>query len=324
MKAGTPRQIEAALDRADSAIRLYVLHGTDDAGSRALAGRLGVTLGADAERVDIDGSTLKDEPGTLAGEASALSLFGTKRWIRVIGGEECFLAVEELLATTAQTDPVALIAGTFRKDSKLLPLADSHPATLTYRSFVPEGRDAGELAAAIVRPLGLKVEPRIAERLAAMCNGDRALIQREAEKFALYLDAAPDRPRELDMATIDAVSADAQEGDHASLVEAAFDGNAAGVARELALLGDLGSSAVTVLRAAARRALLLANIPGWLKGTEKEKLHAQQRIWRPEKLARVSERLFAVEERLKDGRTAGGVLTTEELVQIARVAAKGR
>ncbi|CAM3074618.1 hypothetical protein SPAN111604_02470 [Sphingomonas antarctica] len=324
MKAGSAKQIEAALDRADATIRAYVLHGTDDAGSRALAARLGTALGADAERIDIDGSTLKDEPGTLAGEASALSLFGTKRWIRVIGGEECFLAVEELLNTTAQTDPVALIAGTFRKDSKLLPLADNHPATLTFRSFVPEGRDAGELAAAIMRPLGLKVEARIAERLAAMCNGDRALIQREAEKFALYLDAAPDRPRELDMTTIDAVSADAQEGDHASLVEAAFDGDAAGVARELALLGDLGSGAVTVLRAAARRALLLANPPKWLNGPEALAIQRQLKLWRPERLARVSARLFSVEERLKDGRTAGGVLATEELVQIARVAAKGR
>ena len=324
MKAANLRQIEAALDRADPAVRLYVLHGNDDAGSRALASRLAAALGAESERVDLDGAALRDEPGTLAGEASALSLFGTKRWVRVIGGEECYLAAEELLEATAQADPVALIAGTFRKDSKLLPLAESHPAALAYRSFVPEGRDAGELAAAIARPLGLKIEPRIAERLAAMCNGDRALIQREAEKFALYLDAAPDRPRELDDDTIGAVSADAQEGDHAKLVDAAFNGDAARVTRELALLGDLGSSAVTVLRAAARRALLLANPPRWLKGAESETIHRQQRLWRPERLARVSERLFLVEERLKDGRTVGAVLAQEELVQIARVAAKGR
>lgn len=324
MKAGSARQVEAALDRADGAVRLYLLHGNDDAGSRALANRLGAALGDGVERIDIDGATLKDEPGTLAGEASALSLFGTKRWIRVIGGEECFLAVQELLETSAQTDPVAIVAGTFRKDSKLLPLTESHPATLAYRSFIPEGRDAGELAAAIARPLGLKIEPRIAERLGAMCNGDRALIQREAEKFALYLDAAPDRPRELDDVTLDAVSADSQEGDHAALVEAAFDGNAAGVARELALLGDLGSGAITVLRAATRRALLLANPPRWLKGPEAEAIQRQLKLWRPERLARVSERLFAVEERLKDGRTVGAVLAEEELVQIARVAARGR
>ncbi len=324
MKAGSARQIEAALDRADPAIRLYILHGNDDAGSRALATRLGPALGESVERVDIDGAILKDAPGTLAGEASALSLFGTKRWIRVIGSEECLLAVEELLATTAQTDPVAIVAGTFRKDSKLLPLAENHPAALTYRSFVPEGAQAGDLAAAIARPLGLKIESHIGERLATMCNGDRALIAREAEKLALYLDAAPDRPRELDDAAMDAVSADAQEGDHVALVEAAFDGDAKAVSRELMLLGDLGSGAVTVLRAAARRALLLANPPKWLKGREAQAIQRQLKLWRPERLARVSERLFSVEERLKDGRTAGGVLAQEELVQIARVAAKGR
>jgi hypothetical protein len=70
--------------------------------------------------------------------------------------------------------------------------------------------------------------------------------------------------------------------------------------------------------------LLLTNPPKWLKGPESEAIHRQQKLWRPEKLARVSERLFAVEERLKDGRTVGAVLAEEELVQIARVAARRR
>ena len=35
-----------------------------------------------------------------------------------------------------------------------------------------------------------------------------AVMTRELEKLALYLDAAPERPRELDDAALDAVGAD--------------------------------------------------------------------------------------------------------------------
>ena len=56
-------QLVNALDAASPAIRLYLLHGPDEAGAAELAARLGRALGADAEKVAIDGSSLKSDPG---------------------------------------------------------------------------------------------------------------------------------------------------------------------------------------------------------------------------------------------------------------------
>ena len=69
-------QAKAALDRPSPDIRLYLLHGPDEAGAAALAQRLAKALGPAAERVDLDAATLKSDPARLADEAASASLFG--------------------------------------------------------------------------------------------------------------------------------------------------------------------------------------------------------------------------------------------------------
>jgi DNA polymerase-3 subunit delta len=55
-------QIRAALAKPGPDIRLYLLHGPDEAGAADLARTLGKAMGPDAERVDLDGAQLKGEP----------------------------------------------------------------------------------------------------------------------------------------------------------------------------------------------------------------------------------------------------------------------
>src|SRR3546814_7311952 len=62
-------QIERALDAPSADIRLFLLHGPDDAGSQALTKRLERAMGPDAERIDLDGAALKIDPARLADEA---------------------------------------------------------------------------------------------------------------------------------------------------------------------------------------------------------------------------------------------------------------
>ena len=94
MKVKEP-QITKALDNPDGTVRLYLLYGPDDSGSRALAARLERAMGPDAERIDLDGATLKEDPARLADEAASFSLFGDKRHIRVTGGDDCTNAASD-------------------------------------------------------------------------------------------------------------------------------------------------------------------------------------------------------------------------------------
>jgi DNA polymerase-3 subunit delta len=82
-------QIERALDAAGQTsaadIRFFLLYGPDEAGSQSLSRRLERAMGPGAERVDLDGPTLRDDPARLTDEAAAFSMFGDKRWVRISG-----------------------------------------------------------------------------------------------------------------------------------------------------------------------------------------------------------------------------------------------
>ena len=86
-------------------------------------------------------------------------------------------------------NPVVLVAGNLRKDAKLVKLALASPLALAFASYLPEGQAADRVAVDLAREAGLRLEPRAAQALVAATNADRALMAREIEKLALYLDA---------------------------------------------------------------------------------------------------------------------------------------
>ncbi|MBA3896086.1 MAG: DNA polymerase III subunit delta [Sphingomonadaceae bacterium] len=333
-------QVARALD-APGATRLFLLHGPDDAGSRALAARLERAMGPDVERIDLDGAALKEDPARLPDEAAAISLFGTKRHIRVAGGDECADAIAALLDAGVDGDPVVMIAGVLKPSSALLKRVLADPRALAFASYRPEGGKAEDLALSLARQQGLRLAPRVAAALADACAGNRAVLERELEKLALFLDAAPDRPREATIDALEAIGADLGEVDTSRLVDAAFDGDVSGAASEFAGLTATGTSAIPLVRGLARRALLLARMraevergkpPGAVMAAsgkslffkEKDAVGRQLGRWNAARLATVATRLFDVEQAIKRSRSAGDVLVGAEIVSIARVGASLR
>jgi DNA polymerase-3 subunit delta len=341
MKA-TRAQIERAIDKPSDAVRLFLLYGPDEAASRELTARLGKALGADAERVDFTGAALKADPARLIDEAASISLFGGRRHIRIEpAGDEILPAVEALLQAPAAGNPVAAVAGALRKDSKLLKLALADPAVLALVSYAPEGAEADRLAIAIGREIGLHMRPDVGRRIAAGVSGDRALIARECEKFALYLDAAPDRPRELDHEAIDALGADVEEGDLSRLVDAILGGRLEPAEAELASIAAGGVDAIPILRAMLRRLYQLADLRSAVDNGNaveavmagagkavfwKDKASISQQIarWRPDAIATAVSRISAAELGVKQSGGIGMVAVAEELLTICRAASRMR
>ena len=335
-------RVRRALDSADPAIRFYLFYGPDEAGSRALAERLGVAVGADAQRVDLTSAALKADPARLADEAASSSLFGGRNWIRLDPAtDDAVDAVQALLEAPAAGNPVAAVAGALRKDSKLVKLIQASDAALSHLSYVPEGRNAAVLVVEIGRELGLKVGNDVAGRIASACNGDRALISRELEKYALYVDAAPDRPRPLEHDALDALGAAMEEGDLSKLANAVFSGQPNQADAELARLASEGIEDIPVIRALARRALQLAQLRGQMADGEsidrvmetagraifwKEKpiIQAQLQRWTPDALATALTRLAEAERQVKAPGYPGSALVEEEVLAITRFAARRR
>jgi len=333
-------QFRAAIDNPASPIRLFLLHGPDEAGAYDWARRLAKRMGSDSERVDIEGSTLRADPGRLADEAAALSLFGGARHIRVTGvGEDCLEAVALLLAAERAGNPVVAIGPALKATGKLLKLVHESPLAMALGCYPAEGANAERLAVAIAAEHGLRANGEAARRLVAASGGDRAIMTREIEKLALFLDASPDAPRALDERAIDAVGADLGEIETSRAVNAAMAGEAAELGSELARLSEAGVSAIPLLRALVRRLMLVAelraevdaggNLDSAIKRNriffrEEEVVRQAVRAWRAERISAAIDHVRRAERAMIESGGAGQIIADQALIAVARGAARAR
>jgi len=328
VKADAAR-IERAIDKPGPDYKLFLLYGPDEAGSRALADRLAAAMGPDAERVDLDGGMLKDDPARLPDEATAITMFGGPRWIRVTGGDETLRAVDALL-DAPEGCPVVVVAGNLPKTSALLKRALDDSRVLAFQSWKPEGQKADAIATQTGRAMGVRLSPDAARLLADATQGDRALMMRELEKLALYVDASPDRPRPVERADIEAVGAAIDVREAWDTVDALFDGKVAVLAREIS--GDAAVEVIPGLRAIDRRALMIARALSARRGgqmprgakREMDTVERESRYWSPEAAATAHRLAMEAEAAVKMPGTAGEVLAHAAMLGMARAAARRR
>lgn len=335
MKA-SKQSVGRAVDQPNPQLRFYLFHGPDDAQSRALGQRLLKALGA--AKFSVAAGAVKADSATLADEAGAMSLFGEPRaiWIEP-AGDEIAPGVEALFEAASVESPVLAIAGALRKTSAVLKLAEASPLALAFASYVPEGQDAERMAMDVGRSFGLKVSPTVAARIAAAAGNDQALASQELQKLAIYLDASPQAPKELEHEAIDAVGTDTAEGDMLRLADLALGGDIDGLADELARMVPGGSEAIPVVRSLQRRLLMLAPMRARIERGEspdavmtsmgkslfwKDKAMVARMLskWSAERLAKVAERTGRLERGLMFSSAPQQEALGEELLAIAREA----
>lgn len=326
-------QAGAAFDRPDPKIRFFLLSGTDQSSSRLFAQRLQQALGA--EKVTAPGAQLKNDPRWLADEAATLSMFGDRRllWIEP-AGEEILPAVTALLDAPAVEAPaVAIVASALKKDSKVKALVEAHGLALHLASEALSPRELAGRVMDLGREEGLRLLPALAERIAAEANGDLILARLELQKYALFLDAAPDRMRDLDEETVEALGIDQAEADHGRPGDMALAGDLPGLADELALLGSSAIDPIPVVRALQRRLLMLAPLlarveqgqrpDAVLQTVWKRDKPAVSRIlsrWSPARLAEAAVRVQKLERDLLLQPVPGSAALGETLFELARAA----
>ena len=332
--------LAAALDRPDPNIRFYLFHGPDEAGSRALAERL--LKGLAADKFVVLSNAVKPDPALLADEAGAISLFGGKRaiWIEP-AGDEIADGVAALLDAPASESAVIAVAGSLRKTSVLLKLAEAHGSALSHISYVAEGRDLERLVVDLGRDVGLRVMPELAQRIAAASAGNQAVALQELSKFALYLGADRENPKGLDPGTVDLLGADSAETDLMRLGDLALAGRMKELLDDLGRLPQGGSDAIPVLRALQRRLLMLAPLRARIERGEsvdavmtsmgkalfwKDKPLIQRllSVWSAEWLAEAASRVSQLERQVMLRPLADDAALGETLITLARAAGRSR
>ena len=295
-----------------------------------------------ATKFVVSSSAVRTDPASLVDEAGAMSLFGGKR---VVWIEPATKDIEEgiaaLLEAPQPESAVIAIAGALTKSSALLKLAEASPLALAYAAYAPEGRDAERMVVDLGRRFGLKVSPPVAARLADACGNDQAIAAQELEKLALYLDASPHAPKELDHGAIDEVGAESAEGDFQRLADLALGGETDELAEELGRLPAGGNEGIPVVRSLQRRLLMLAPARARVERGEsidavmtslgrslfwKDKSRVQGMIlkWSAGDLATLAERAGRLERSLIFTPAPDREALGEELLTIARKARSSR
>ncbi len=320
-------------------IRLFFIFGQDESAIADVAAQMAAQLGQ-AERVDLDSDRLRNDSALLADEASSLSLFGDKRYVRVnFRREEGLAAVENLLELAGDANPVIATAGNLTKASKLRKLVEAHPRAMAHICYLPEEGDAAANVMAFAATVGLKLDRSLAARIARYTGQDRKLAQAEVEKLSLYYDASPQRPATVEVAAFEALSAETGEENISGLVNQVMGGELRGTGRELVAAREMGVDAIRIVRALQRRVTLLASMrakvdnganPGAVvKATrsifwkEADDFVKQLVRWPSSKLAGLNGHLMEIEAKLMSVQAGlGAVILEEELVRIARAAAR--
>lgn len=246
------------VDQPAPATRLFLFSGADASTSRLLAQRLRQSLGA--EKVAATGTQLKSDPRWLADEAASISMFGEPRllWVEP-AGEEIVPAVQALLdLPRAEAVALAIVSSSFKKDSGLRKLGDTHPGVAHIASEQMSPREQAGMVMELATAEGLRVLPQLAQRIAEEANGDLQLAKLELQKFALYLDAQPGAAKDLDEEVVDQLGIDQAEADLNRPGDLALAGELSGLSDELQLLESSAVDAIPVVRALQRRLLMLA------------------------------------------------------------------
>jgi len=328
--------IARTVDQPADAIRFYLFHGQDESQSRGLAARLIEALGAGKSM--LGSGAIKSDPAALVDEAGAMSLFGGKRavWIEP-ATKDIEEGVAALLEAPAVENPVIAIAGVLTKTSALLKMAEASPLAVAFASYAPEGQDAERMVADMGRRYGLKIAPQVAARIADACGNDQAIVGQELQKFALFIDASPQAPKELDHGSLDAVGAQSAEGDFLRLADLALAGDINELTEELGLLPPGSSEGIPVVRSLQRRLLMLAPARARVERGErldavmasmgralfwkdKGKIERMLRKWTADGLATVAERAGQLERSLMFSSAPERESLSEELLAIARKA----
>jgi DNA polymerase-3 subunit delta len=167
------------------------------------------------------------------------------------------------------------------------------------------------------------------------------VAKRELEKFALYLGATTDNPRDLDSETIDLLGADSAETDLMRLGDLALAGRMDELLEELGRLPHGGSEAIPILRALQRRLLVLAPLRAKVEQGQsvdavmtsmgrslfwKDKSLIERLLsnWSADRLAEAASRVSALERQIMLRPLADDAALGETLVTLARAAGRSR
>ncbi len=185
------RDIESFVKSPNKAARAILVYGPDGGLARERSATIGKTVVADLNdpfnAVTLGMDILGDDPARLIDEATAISMMGGDRLIRVEGAsDKLTVLLKEYLENPSESALVLLQAGELGPRSSLRKLCESAKNAAALPCYVEDERDVSRLIRETLQAEKLRGDADAISWLAANIAGDRGRVRSELEKLITY------------------------------------------------------------------------------------------------------------------------------------------
>lgn len=340
----TQRDFAAIAGRAAKQCGIFFFCGPDEAGASAAAQTIIDLLENPGERIELSGSDVKNDPALLGDEARSGSLFSGRRYIYVrANGEEAHDALKALIEIddieVSTVSPILVVATAATEKSRTAKLLAGREDALVAMFWPPDLNSVSSAVRRMAEAVGLKLNGDLGERIARGSNLDVRVAQSEITKIAIYVDASPHSPVALSTEDLEAIGVKNEEDSFASVVNAVLKGETTKLDQELRRIREHGMNPVGLLLSLERRVTQLIQINSKLgpRGSiesldrgakarlgifwrDERDIRDQLKIWRLQKLERLSAKLTKLHGDLLKNSKAAQLLLTQALTEITHFA----
>jgi DNA polymerase-3 subunit delta len=246
------------IQRLPKEIGFYLVHGQDEglAHERVnaiLRSRIGDDLDP-LRLVRLEGDVVARDPGALADEAFAISMFGGDRAIWIDAqGRDLLPALEPLFARPPADCTIVVKAGQLKKGTALRTAFESSAARASIECYSDDANALQSLIDAEARAAGLAIAPDARAALVDLVGADRRTTRGEIAKLMLYARGQS----EITVEDVEAIVADAAPSNLDAVIDHALLGELPAVEASLArFFHDGGDADYLMIRLIARLTLL--------------------------------------------------------------------
>lgn len=188
----TWKQIDPFLKKPDPAARVVLVYGPDDGLMRARIKQLALHVVDDLNDpfnvTVLTSDQIAEDPARLADEASAISMMGGNRLVKIEnGGNNLVPALKEYLKEPSEHTLILIEAGELNTKSALRLLCEKEKAAAALPCYVEDGRNLASTIRANLSNDQFTASADAIEWLSIHIAGDHGRIVSELEKLKIYM-----------------------------------------------------------------------------------------------------------------------------------------
>jgi DNA polymerase III subunit delta len=246
------------IQRLPREIRFYLVHGPDEGlAHERVKAIIRHLIGAEPDPlrlVRLEGDAVARDPGALADEAYAISMFGGARAIWIDAQARDLLPALEPLFARPPTDCAIIVkAGQLRKGTGLRAAFETSPIRASIECYSDDLGALESLIDAEARAAGLVIAPDARAALAALTGADRQTTRGEIAKLMLYARGTS----RITVEDVEAIVSDAAPSNLDEVVDQALLGDLTAVETSLTRFFHEGGDADLLMIRLVQRLLLL-------------------------------------------------------------------